>query len=136
MIVTETKKLNIERAELYRKLDSDSNYKNESDKEIDELRIGEIESEILKIVKSKIAEAQVVEIKQIKNEVKVVDEKDARKMRKLKRDIYKTLAKECYNLYLNLVEKKKTGVELEEKLQAKNLHKYDLKKTIAEVRRY
>lgn len=136
MIITETKELIEEKRELLIKLDSDKNYANEIEKEKDELRLGEIELEVRKIIKSKIERLKTEAPQQVIQALKLSDEKDARKMRRVKRDIYKDLAKECYNIYQELVEKKKIGVELEEKLQTKNIQKYDIKRLLSEVRRY
>ena len=133
MIVPGCSELVLERQDLFRKLDK--KYDSEALRESDELRIGEIEKEIAEKTKFAINQQKKEVIKKFE-QVILTTEKDARKMRKEKRDIYKELAKDCYILYLELVEKKKVGVELEDKLKSKNKGKYDLKKTIQEVRLY
>jgi tRNA uridine 5-carbamoylmethylation protein Kti12 len=133
MIIQEVQPLIKEKQELIVRLDS--KYENPVEREKDELRLGELNRQILSITKNKIQDIKI-DTPKMSQELKIESVKDARKLRKKKRDVYKNMAKECLELYHLLVEKKREGAELEEKLANKNLGKYDLQKTIEEVRKY
>ena len=122
--------------ELIVKLDSKSNYKSDEEYKKDEIELGEIELKILENIKTKIQNYTSTIPKEVTKEFQLETLGDIRKLRKEKREQYRQLTKNCYDLYQLLIGKKKLGVELELKLQSKNLKKYDLKKTISEVRRY
>lgn len=132
-MIVEESQLVKEKQELLRKLDK--SYDNPIEQEKDELRLGELNRLIKQELLEKMKDIKIETTKK-SEELKIVTVKDARTLRKQKREVYKHMAKQCLELYHQLVEKKREGAELEEKLQNKNLKKYDLNKTISEVRRY
>lgn len=123
-----------EKHDILRRL-SEKNYDSEIKKEKDELRLGQLNLEISEELKLKLHKVKIETPKRFE-ELKITTVKQARMLRKQKRDIYKDSAKECLDLYYLFVEKKKDGTTLENKLKDKNLDKYDLNKTISEVREY
>lgn len=113
VMVTETRELHLEKAELYRKLDKSSNYKTDEEREIDEKRIGEIETEVCEIQK-KYMQQQKVEIAQ--QVQKVTDMKEAKKLLKDKYEKYRQVTIQARDFVDGMVEKKKEGRDLMERI--------------------
>lgn len=134
MIIPEVQPLMQEKHELTVKLDK-NNYDSDVDKEKDETRLGEVTLKITQITKNFLTTLKVDEVVSIKEE-KLETPKQARALTNGKREIYKELAKDFLKLYNEMVAKKREGAELLEKLQGKNLEKYDFKKIMSDVRKY
>ena len=122
-----------EKQDLIRKLDT--SYESVVEKEKDELRLGEINLELEQSNKERIETVMENIPAKVETE-EITTAKQARTFRKGKREVYRLLAKDAYNLYEALVKKKREGAELERRLINKNLDKFDLQETISLVRKY
>lgn len=113
VVVNETRELHEERANLMRKLDKESNYKNDEEREADEKRLGEIEIEIRQILQRVMANNKIAVAKQVQ---KVTDMKEAKKMLKEKYEKYRKVTIQAREFVDECVEKKKQGRDLMERM--------------------
>lgn len=134
-LITTNQHLIEEKNKLLIKLDDSNNYKSDKDKKQDELRVGELENQILESTKRTLQELKSG-IPTLTKEAELDTVKDLRALRSKKYDEYSNGAKRSLELYQEYLEKKKLGRELGERLKAVNQDKYDLKETVRLIRRY
>lgn len=108
--VPETKPLFEEKTELLKKLSKSSNYDSEEERESDVVRVGELEMQIMGIVRQKLGGFKHDVPKKFVS--KVNDMKDARKILNKKYQEYRSLTISARELVDNLVDKKKQGRDL------------------------
>ena len=108
--VPETKPLFEEKTELLKKLSKSSNYESEEERERDVIRVGELEMQIMGIVRQKLEGFKHDVPKKFVS--KVNDMKDARKILNKKYQDYRMITIGARELVDELVEKKKEGRDL------------------------
>ena len=108
--VPETKPLFEEKTELLKKLSKSSNYESEEERERDVIRVGELEMQIMSIVRQKLEGFKHDVPKKFVS--KVNDMKDARKILNKKYQDYRMITIGARELVDELVEKKKEGRDL------------------------